>query len=200
MGFRGEHAGLSFFLEPVAFALDVDGGRMVQQPIEDSGGEHLVVEYLPPVDEALVGGDDDRSLLVPAAEQPEKQACLLAVHRQVSHLIEDEHLWVDQLLELPFEPVLPLGSCESGEHGLEGEKMHSMACFECLDPQGDRQMGLTDPWRPQEDHVLSPIDEAEARKLSDHFTIDTWLEGEIELLDRLDHGESCLSKTPLDPP
>ena len=50
-----EQARAAFFLEPKALALDVDGARMVEQTIEDRGGQHLVPEDLAPVDEALVG-------------------------------------------------------------------------------------------------------------------------------------------------
>ena len=61
-----EQARAAFFLEPKALALDVDGARMVEQTIEDRGGQHLVPEDLAPVDEALVGGDDRRAAGVAA--------------------------------------------------------------------------------------------------------------------------------------
>jgi hypothetical protein len=72
-----EQAGLLLLPEPVAVALDVDGGRVMEQAIQDGGGQDLIVEDLPPVDEALVAGDDEAGPLVAADQEPEKEAGLL---------------------------------------------------------------------------------------------------------------------------
>ena len=40
---------------------------MVQQAVQDRRGQHLVTEDLAPVDEALVGGQDEAGLLIMAA-------------------------------------------------------------------------------------------------------------------------------------
>ena len=36
--------GFAPFLEPIAFAADIHGGRMVQEPVEDRGGDDRVAE------------------------------------------------------------------------------------------------------------------------------------------------------------
>ncbi len=59
-----QEPGLPLFLEAVALALDVQGGGMVQQAVEDGGGQNLVVEDFAPVNEALVGREDEAGLLV----------------------------------------------------------------------------------------------------------------------------------------
>jgi len=57
----GDDTGLLFILEPVAFALDVDGGGVMEQPVEDGRGDDVVGEDRAPVAIALVGGQDDAS-------------------------------------------------------------------------------------------------------------------------------------------
>ena len=65
----GDDAGLLLVLEPVTFALDVDGGGVVQQPVEDGRGDDVVGEDRAPVAVALVGGQDDGPLLIPFRDQ-----------------------------------------------------------------------------------------------------------------------------------
>jgi len=78
---------------------------VVEEPVKDRRRQHLVVEDLPPVHEALVGGDDRRRLLVPAGQKPEEEPRLLPVHGEIPHLVDDEDLRGDELDELPLHPV-----------------------------------------------------------------------------------------------
>ena len=55
----GDDTGLLLVLEPVALALDVDGGRVVQQPVEDGRSDDVVGEDGAPVAVAFVRGQDD---------------------------------------------------------------------------------------------------------------------------------------------
>ena len=47
---------------------------MVQQPVQDGGGQDRIVEDLAPVDEAFVAGQDDGGALVASGDQAEEQA------------------------------------------------------------------------------------------------------------------------------
>ncbi len=54
--------GLEAVLEPVAVAVDRDDFAVVQEPVEDRGGQYLVAEDLaPPFAEGFVRGQDDRA-------------------------------------------------------------------------------------------------------------------------------------------
>ena len=46
---------------------------MMEESIENRGGEDLIVEDLAPVDEALVAGDDQTAAFVAAHEQPKEE-------------------------------------------------------------------------------------------------------------------------------
>jgi len=50
--------------EPVAGAVDLDDDGMVQQPVEERGGDDGVAEDLAPFGEATVGGKNHRPLLI----------------------------------------------------------------------------------------------------------------------------------------
>ncbi len=47
---------------------------MIQEPVEDGGGQDLVVEDLSQVGKALVGCDDEGCPFVTADQEPEEQA------------------------------------------------------------------------------------------------------------------------------
>src|SRR5438034_8188457 len=51
------------FAEAVALALERDHGGVVDEPVDQRGGDHRVAEDLAPLFEAAVGGDDDRAAL-----------------------------------------------------------------------------------------------------------------------------------------
>jgi hypothetical protein len=46
---------------------------MMEQAIEDRGGQYLVAQYLASVDEALVRGNDEAGTLMAAGHRPEEQ-------------------------------------------------------------------------------------------------------------------------------
>ena len=47
-------------------SFDVDRNGMMEQPVEDGAGDHLVAEHLAPGPETLIAGDDDRAPLIAA--------------------------------------------------------------------------------------------------------------------------------------
>ncbi len=67
--------------EAVAFAFEGDHGRVVDEPVDQGGGDHRVAEDLAPLLEAAVRGDDDRAALVAARDQSEEQVGGLALER-----------------------------------------------------------------------------------------------------------------------
>src|SRR5512145_2396584 len=113
---------LLLFPQSIALPLDVDGSRVMEQPVEDRGGEDLVVEDLAPVDEALVAGDDEAGPFVASDEEAEEQARLLAGQRQVAELVQDQHARIGELLQGPLESVLVAGTDQAPHQALEGEE------------------------------------------------------------------------------
>src|ERR1700686_4420974 len=105
----GDDTGLLLVLEPVALALDVDGGRGVQQPVEDGRSDDVVGEDGAPVAVAFVRGQDDRALFIALRYQLKQAGSGEGVQRQIAHLVEDEQLGLDQQTHPFLQLVLVAG-------------------------------------------------------------------------------------------
>ena len=122
-GFCGDDAGLLLVFEPVALALDVDSGGVMQQPVEDGRGDDVVGEDRAPVAVAIVGGQDDGPLLIPFRDQLEEAGGGERVQRQVAHLVQDEQLGLDQQAHPFLQLVLVAGALELGDEVLDGDEV-----------------------------------------------------------------------------
>ncbi len=80
------------FAQSVALALERDHGRMVDEPVDQRGGDHGVAEDLAPLLEAAVAGDDDRAGFVAAGDQCEEQVGGLPFEWQVADLVDDQEV------------------------------------------------------------------------------------------------------------
>src|SRR5262249_18260153 len=73
-----------------ALALNDDGIDVVEDAVEDGGGERaVVVEDLRPVLVGTIGGDDHRRALVALADDLKQQIGTVLVDRQVAELVDD---------------------------------------------------------------------------------------------------------------
>ncbi len=70
-----------------ASPLKARSNRVMQQPVQDGGGDDAVTEHLAPGAEALVAGRDHRAALVAPADQLEEQIGALPVDRQIADLV-----------------------------------------------------------------------------------------------------------------
>src|SRR5262245_55029716 len=57
------------------------------------------------------------------------------------------------------------------------------------DGETDRQVGLPDPRRAEEDDILAALDEAELVQTLDLLAAQRRLKGEVEVVELLDHGQ-----------
>ena len=83
-------AGGAPLAQAVALALEGDHVGVVDEPVDEGGGDHGVAEDLAPGLEAAVAGDDDRAAFVAARDEREEQVGGLAFERQVADLVDDE--------------------------------------------------------------------------------------------------------------
>jgi hypothetical protein len=75
----------------------------------------------------------------------------------------------------------------SGPSLSRGERFVEVGCSWT---RARREMGLSDPRRAQEDHVLLALDEAELVQALDLLALDRGLEGEVKLLESLDRRQA----------
>src|SRR5207249_9293129 len=78
--------------QPVALAFEGDHGCVVDESVDQGGGDHRVAEDLAPLLEAAVGGDDDRAAFVAAGDEREEEIRGLAFEGEVADLVDDEQV------------------------------------------------------------------------------------------------------------
>src|SRR6185312_12101981 len=72
--------------------------------------------------------------------------------------------------------------------------------FDSLDSECDRQMRLADTRRPEQDHILGTVNEAESRQFPHDLAVEGGLTVEVELLQRLQPWEPSHSQPHVDAP
>src|SRR5229473_5419793 len=179
------HAGLTFLLQPVAFALDVDGVGVVQQTIENRAGDHVVLKDRSPLAVALVGGQNHRAPLVAFADQLEQAGGRLPVQTAVADFIEDQETALAQMGHLPAHAILRLRLYQAVEQIRQTDEVNTEAVTNGFHAQRDRQVSLTNPGRPQKHGVLVALQKTQTRQFADLLLVDRGGEFEIELLQPL---------------
>src|SRR5271165_6459138 len=106
--------GFAPFFEPIAFTPNVYGGRVVQEPVEDRGGDDRIAEDRTPFAVALVGSENDTASLVTGADELKEDGRAEFVQRQISHLIDDKDLGREVDAQSPVEPAFPISAAEIG--------------------------------------------------------------------------------------
>ena len=142
-------------LEPVAAVVDVDDVYVVQQAVEDRGGEDLVAgEDLGPVAHVLVGGEGDRALLVARAHQAEEEVGLLAVEGPEAHFVDDEQRAVQVAPGLEPSGRDRRVSLEHVHEVIEEEVGGAEPVLDGLHAEGHGEVALADAGRAHEEHVV----------------------------------------------
>ena len=100
-----DEAGLELVLQAVGLAPDVQGDRVMEDPIQNGGGDHAVAEDLPPASEALIAGQE-RARLKRRPTSWKKRLAPWAVDGQVPDLIDDEQTGNGVELELLVQSAL----------------------------------------------------------------------------------------------
>jgi hypothetical protein len=63
---------------------------VVDEPVDERGGDHRVAEDFAPGFKAAVAGEDDRAAFVAARDQREEQVRGLALEREIADLVDDQ--------------------------------------------------------------------------------------------------------------
>ena len=100
------------FLQAIRLALYVDHGAVMQDAIQDGGGNGDVGKDLVPLGEGLVGCKDSGRFLVPPGNELKEEVCTLNVHEKVTNFIDNKQPVLGQDLELVRQAVLKMGLFE----------------------------------------------------------------------------------------
>ncbi len=81
---------IGMLAQAVAGSFDLDDDSVVQESIEQSGGDHGIAEYLAPFGKAAIGREDHGAAFVSGIDELEEQIAAAGDDRQVPDLIDDQ--------------------------------------------------------------------------------------------------------------
>ena len=177
-------------LQAVRLTLDIDNGTVMQNAVQDGGGDGDVGKDLVPLGEGLVGGKDGRRFFIPSGNQLEEQVCTLDIHREIADFVDDEHPVLGQNLELIRQAVLKVSLLKLFNKLMAVDVVGRETVLCCHKAQSGGQMGLAHTGRAKEDHILPVFQEAHGGQFVDLALVDGGLEREIEVVQGLLNGEA----------
>ena len=172
-------------LQAVRLTLDVDNGAVMQDTIQDGGGDGDVGKDLVPLGESLVGGKNGGRFLIPSGNELEEQVCPLDVHGKVADLINDKHPIFSQNLELVRQAVLKMCLLELLNELVAVDIVGRETVLCRHKTQGRGQMGLAYTGRPEEYYIFSVFQKAHGGQFVNLALIYGGLEGKIEVVQGL---------------
>ena len=153
-----EHEGLA---DAVALSGEFYEPSVVDDAVDDRGGEFVVGEDRAPFAELDVRGEDDAPPFVRVGDDPVEQPGPVDVEGHVAELVEDEQVGFVDVAEHGVEAAVAFGLAEL-EHELGGgQEPDAHVPFDGLHAQGGGQMGLAAPGPAVEHEVLGLGDEVQ---------------------------------------
>ena len=147
--------------EPVAGAFDLDDDAVVQEAVEQRGGDDGIAEYLAPFGESAVGGEDHGALLVAGVDQLEEEVAATGSDGQVADLVDDQQRGAAEEADLLAQPPLAFGFGEDTDDVGQGCEVDGPSSLDRLDAEGGGEMALAGTGGTEQMDRLAAIDEAE---------------------------------------
>ncbi len=148
------------FPEAVAGAFDADHNGVMQQPVEQCGGDHRVAEHLTPFGEAAVGGEHHGALLVACADQLEEQVGAFPGQGQVADLVDDQQCGPGVEAQLGGELSGAVGQRQRVDQFGQGAAVDAFAGLDGGHAECAGQVALAGAGRAQEQHRFAAADDA----------------------------------------
>src|SRR5581483_11364961 len=184
---------------PVAGAVDREHGAVVEEPVEDGGGDGGVLEDLAPVGDAAVGREDDRAVFVAAGDDLEEVAGGFGGQGEVAELVDDQQLWAVPEAHRRLPAALERGALCFGDEVGGGRVVDAVALLGGVAAERDGEHRLADAGRPDQQHVALVLDEAQGGELVDELAVESGLGVVVDLGQRLRAGEAGKAQPPLEP-
>ena len=114
---RRKQSGFTPLFEPITFSANVHRRGVMQQAIEDRGGDDRVAEDRTPLAIAFVGSQDNAASFITGADQLEENSGAQLIQWQIPHLIDDQHLRSQVDSQPAVQPALSIRASEVGDPG-----------------------------------------------------------------------------------
>src|SRR5512135_349818 len=145
--------------EAIAGAFDLDDDGVVQQAVQQRGGDDRVAEDLAPFGKAAVGGQDHGAALVAGIDQLEEQVAAAGDDRQVADLVHDQQLRPAQETQALAQGPLAFGFGQGVDQLGQGAEIDAAPGLDGFYAQREGQVGLAAAGLTDEVDDLRAIDE-----------------------------------------
>jgi len=146
---------VALFVQAITLAANIDGGRGVQEAVEDGGGQDGIREDRAPVAIGFVGRENDAALQIAARDELEEKLSGALIEGEVAHFVEDQDLGAAQGLQAGLQTVgfgILRQLVEQISHRIEHD---GLPIEQGGHPQTDRQVGFAHAGRTEQQHVLA---------------------------------------------
>ena len=109
----------------------------------------------PPLAERAIGGDQQAAALVAPRDALEEQVGGVGLEGQVAELVDDQQLGLGVEGQSFLQAAFGVALGQGGHQGRRGDEQHRVALADRLAAERDRQMGLADAGRPQQEQSLA---------------------------------------------
>ena len=178
-------------LHAVAAAFDDDGLGVMQEAVQDGGGDGaVVVEHRGPLLEGFVGRQNNRTPFVALADDLEEEVGPVLIDRQIPELVQEQKFRGQIALELAFEQAAFLGGSQVVDDADGVGKEDGVAFLAGRVAQGGGQMGFAQADIAQQHDVGFVREELEAKEVLDRQPVDFLGPVPAELFEGFEHREA----------
>ena len=129
--------------QPVAGAFDLDDHGMVEQSVEQCGGDDGVAEDFSPFSEAAIAGEDHGAFFVSGVDQLEEQVGAAVGDWEIADLVDDQERGAAIEADLLDQASLAFGAAERFDQLGKGAAVDAFACFDSGNAEGHRPSGFS---------------------------------------------------------
>ena len=182
--------------DAVALSGELDESSVVNDAVDDRGGEFVVGEDRAPFAELDVRGEDDAPSLVAAGDDLVEQSGAVDVEGHVAELVQDDQIGFGDVLEHGLEGSLALGAAQLKDELGGGQEPHVHAPVDRAHAQRGGQVGLAASGLPVEHEVLGPADEVQGEQLVPGVPVGQLHVREVVAVQRLGDREPGAAQEP----
>ena len=163
---------------------------MMEQAVEDGGGEDLIAQQFCPLRKGLMAGQDHAPALVAATDQLEEVVGFRSIQAEIAHLIHRPYGRLHRGLQLMRELVVLLRCLKVRHEVIQGGEVERAAVLAGSDGQGNRSRGLAGPRRAQDDCMGFWLDAPQGGQFLDANRVEVGLEGQVEPIQGFGIGQA----------
>jgi hypothetical protein len=127
----------------VTGALDLHDHGMMEEPVEQRGGDNRIAEDVTPFGKAAIGGEDHRAFFVAGVDELEEQVAAARGDRQVADFVNHQQRTAAQEAYLLAQDAFTFGFGQDGDEVGQRDEVDAFAGANGLDGERNGEMGFS---------------------------------------------------------